>query len=129
MPAGPGPEGNFLGPWFAIPVSGTVQKQTNPVLAAALGATAVGFKTEAAADAYANGHSIAHGSSPGGQAVGGIKTATDFLTSSSTWIRVGEVIAGLILVAIGVNAMLKGNPTYSAATKGAAGAAKMVGVL
>lgn len=32
------------------------------------------------------------------------------LTSANLWIRVGEVVAGLILLGIGLNAMLKGKP-------------------
>ena len=114
-----------MGPWFVIPVSGTVQRQTNPVLAAGLAATATGFKTRAAAMAYANSHAIGHGTSPGGQVVGGISSVTDFLTSSSTWIRIGEVVAGILLVAIGVNAMLKGTP----AGKAAGSAIKLAGMV
>jgi len=32
------------------------------------------------------------------------------LSQANTWIRVGEVVAGLILLGIGLNAMLKGKP-------------------
>jgi hypothetical protein len=41
------------------------------------------------------------------------------LTSGNLWIRVGEVVAGLILLGIGVNALFRGKPM--AAVTGAAG--------
>jgi hypothetical protein len=43
------------------------------------------------------------------------------LFQSAIWIRVAEVVAGLILLGIGLNAMLKGRPL--SAVTGAAGAA------
>lgn len=47
------------------------------------------------------------------------------LTSGNLWLRVGEVVAGLILLGIGVNALFKGKP-LQVVTKGAALAAKVV---
>lgn len=45
----------------------------------------------------------------------GLSSIGDFfsrLTQSSTWIRIGEVILGMTLFTIGVNALLKSNDTY-----------------
>lgn len=46
------------------------------------------------------------------------------LTSGNLWMRVGEVLAGLILLGIGVNALFKGKP-LSAVTGAAAKAAPL----
>lgn len=46
-------------------------------------------------------------------AAGSANSVGDFLgrlTQANTWIRVGEVVVGLILLGIGLNAMLKGKP-------------------
>ena len=54
--------------------------------------------------------------------VSGLAAIGDFfarLTQRNTWVRVGEVAVGVILLAIGVNAMFKGRPL--AAVTGAAG--------
>jgi len=49
------------------------------------------------------------------------------LTSANLWIRVGEVVAGLILLGIGLNAMLKGKPLQ--VVTGAAGVAGKAAML
>jgi hypothetical protein len=89
------------GPWFANAVTGTVQRQSNPALAEALvGADFFGFPTEALADKFAHTQSVAS-KNP-------IKDVTGFLTNSNTWVRAGEVIAGFILLAVGLDVALKG---------------------
>jgi len=48
-------------------------------------------------------------------ALGGIEAVGDFfvkLGQANTWIRVGEVLAGVILVTVGAHAMLKTSSTY-----------------
>lgn len=79
------------------------------------------FATKADAQAWQTGANTA-GNSPG-SAIGGAADAAanatglgsvgDFLSrlsNSNTWVRLGEVVIGLILVAIGLNSMLKGKP-------------------
>jgi hypothetical protein len=66
-----------------------------------------------------------------GAAGAGIGAATgvgDFLsrlTSPNTWIRVGEFLAGMILLYIGLNALARGTPVQTASNT-ATGAAKKV---
>jgi hypothetical protein len=63
-----------------------------------------------------------------GDISGGLAGVDAFLSevsSASLWVRVGEVIAGLILLGIGLNAMLKGRP-MSIITNTAGLAAKAV---
>jgi hypothetical protein len=55
----------------------------------------------------------------------GIASAISAFTSKNLWMRVGEVVVGVILLAIGVNALFKGKP-LNVVTK-AAGAAAVVG--
>jgi hypothetical protein len=48
-----------------------------------------------------------------GPSFAGLAAIGDFfgrLTEGNTWVRVGEVVAGLILLGIGLNAMFKGKP-------------------
>ena len=130
MPAGPGPEGSLMGPWFVIPVSGTVQRQTNPILASLLAATATGFKTDAAAQAYADSHALLHGTSPGGQATGATVGAAESvgsflgrLTQKATWIRVAEGVIGGLLLLFGINGLIHAATGVDVAGKVARGAA------
>lgn len=54
---------------------------------------------------------------------GALTSVNDFLsrlTSANLWMRIGEVVAGLILLGIGLNAMLHGQPLK--VVTGAAGA-------
>lgn len=114
------------GPWFVFLATGTVQRQSNPALAEALALSGwIGFANSA--DAYA----VAHGTSAPalvGGAVDAVSGATtdvgDFLsrlTSPQTWIRVAEVVLGLLLIAVGIAKLTNAIP---AATK----VAKTVGV-
>ncbi len=76
----------------------------------------------------------AEGPTPFNRGAGAVEsTATavpDFLsrlTSANLWIRVGEVVVGLILLGIGLNAMLKGKPLQVVTqTAGVAGKAAML---
>ncbi len=57
----------------------------------------------------------------------GVAAIGDFfsrLTQASTWVRVGEVAVGLILLGIGLNSLLKGKPMQ--VVTGAAGLASKV---
>jgi hypothetical protein len=60
----------------------------------------------------------------------GLAAIGDFfqrLGQANTWVRAGEVVAGLILVAIGLNSMLKGKPLqFVTKTAGIAGKAAMI---
>lgn len=58
---------------------------------------------------------------------GGILGFLSDLTSGAFWIRAGEVVAGLILLGIGLNAMLKGKPLQVVTSAaGVAGKAAML---
>lgn len=106
-------------------VTHTIQRVGNPLLGRAL--IAAGFtgpytyaqaKTAASAEA-ATGNPAIPGSLPAGIGpnLGGVAAIGDFfnrLTEKNTWIRVGEVIAGLILVYIGINALLRDTAAGSA---------------
>lgn len=49
--------------------------------------------------------------------LGGLQAVGDFfnrLTEANTWIRVGEVVAGLLLLYLGVNALFKGTAAGNA---------------
>lgn len=90
-----------------FPLSGTIQRQSNPILAEGLVQTGwIGFPTSDAAGAYAGNLSPAHTLDQGKAAVGGaISSVDDFLsrlTDPKLWIRVAEVVVGLILIAVGI---------------------------
>lgn len=100
------------------------------------------YASRAAAEAAANspGGGFPGANIPGnpGQAIGqavsgftGLNAIGDFanrLTQANTWIRVGEFIAGAILVVIALNAMTKG-PVRSATTGTVKSGAKKAGAL
>jgi hypothetical protein len=69
-------------------------------------------------------------SSQTGLPLTGVAAIGDFfsrLGQANTWIRVGEVVAGLILLGIGLNAMFKGKPMQIVTkTAGVAGKAAML---
>jgi len=123
----------------------TIQRQSNPIAAAALTASGwVGPYTWAEAKTAAahtgptlplvpGGGGQTFG--PGGPNLGGIAAVGDFfnrLTQANTWIRVGEVLAGLLLLYIGVNALMRGTAAESAvntAKQGAKRTAEVVGAV
>lgn len=102
------------GPWFVNGTTGTIQRQSNPLLAEAL-ATAgwVGFPTQALAKAFASNDLSAHAKAPVRAAVStaeGVNSFLGRLGNPNLWVRVAEVVVGVVLIAIGLNAMLKGKP-------------------
>lgn len=108
------------GPWFVYPLTGTIQRQSNPLLASGLvNGGWVGYPTQAMAKAAIAqnpvsdpiGKGINAGGKAAGDVTGGLSAIGDFahrLTEVQTWIRVGEVVAGLLLAYLGLSAMLKG---------------------
>lgn len=112
------------GPWFVFP-SGTIQRQSNPIAAEALTKVGwIGFPTQADAKAYADTlHSI------GKTVTGAVTSTSDFLsrlTDPNTWVRIAEVVLGLVLIAVGVAKLTNAVPV---ATKVASGAAKVGSVI
>lgn len=100
-------------------ITGSIQRQSNPVLAAALQAAGYAGPFDwATAQTVAAQHSgilAAAGGAVAGtntgvigqaqQAVGGTAGITDFLgrlTQAATWLRVAEVALGLVLIAVGL---------------------------
>lgn len=105
------------GPWFAYATTGTIQRQSNPVLAAGLAnAGWVGFKTQAEAKAF-----IAQSPATSVKNANPVKPITDlvdFLTNPNSWVRVGEVFAGVVLLYAGITAILKVQPVKAAVKAG-----------
>jgi hypothetical protein len=112
--------------YYVMPLTGTIQRQGNPLLAASLRATGwMGPYNWATAKAQVAGLKAGIGAAtpgglptvgPGGNILnpvtdlGGISAIGDFfnrLTEPNTWVRVGEVVAGLLLVYIGLNATMR----------------------
>lgn len=93
---------------------------TGSTLAQNLGATAgaLGQIPQAAATGANNAYTGLNTATGGAVAAAGtawdaataIPRFLSMLTSANLWLRVGEVIAGLILFGIGVNALFKGKP-------------------
>jgi hypothetical protein len=121
MPAVSHPPGCY----WVQPSTGTIQRQCNPLLAGLLGQ--VGFVGQSGQQPGIGGHAfptfddakkyIALNPSVQGkvakdvQNLGGLQAIGDFfnrLTQKNTWIRVGEAVAGLLLVWIGLSAITKG---------------------
>lgn len=113
------------GPWFVFPLTGTIQRQSNPVLAYGLVmAGAIGFASKTDAETVAHKYSIpADASAAGAAAAGAISGVDSFLaklSDSNTWLRVVEIMLGAILVAIGLAKLTHAIPaaTKTAATVG-----------
>lgn len=108
------------GPWFVFP-TGTIQRQSNPIAAEALTKVGwIGFPTKADAEAYV---SALHGL--GKTVTGAVTSTTDFLsrlTDPNTWVRVAEVVLGLVLIAVGIAKLTNAVP---AATRVAARVGKV----
>jgi hypothetical protein len=121
--------------YYVNPFTGTIQRQGNRLLAAALtGSGWEGPYNWATAKAQVAGlkagiSAAAPGglptAGPGGNILnpvsdlGGINAIGDFfnrLTEPNTWVRVGEVLGGLLLVYIGVSAITRGTPVGDAAS-------------
>lgn len=106
MATAPGwPGQSTLGPWFVFAETGTIQRQTDPVLAAGLAVAWVGFSTEADAKAFAAGNTISKVKAGAGAAENATTGVADFLsrlTSANLWMRIGEAVLGIVLIAIGL---------------------------
>jgi hypothetical protein len=62
-----------------------------------------------------------------GPSIPGLSAFFGALSNANTWIRVGEAVAGLILLGIGLNSMLKGKPLqFVTRAAGVAGKAAML---
>lgn len=120
------------GPWFVFGATGTIQRQSNPLAAAGLANSGwTGFPTQALAKAFAS-HGVSgtakHAATSIPNPLGGINAVGDFfnrLTQANTWVRVGEVAAGILLVYLGLNATMKGTAAGNA-VQSATGVAKKV---
>lgn len=122
--------------WFYNTKSGSIIHISQPPLAAVqdILPTWKGFDTQAEAVAYKKGNP------PSIPIIGGIGTAigqtgtalTDLngfvstLTQRATWIRIGEGVLGVILIAVGVMAMTRSSSVGQAATSTAVKAAKLI---
>jgi hypothetical protein len=130
------------GDYYVNLLTGTIQQQTNPILAKALVVAGYAGPFGSIADAKAAfnaasgaaalgasgglGAATAAGVTPG-SAFAGFGGILAPLFQANLWLRVAEVAAGLILLAIGVNALFKGKPLETV-TKIAAAAPKVVPV-
>ena len=122
--------------YYVMPLTGTIQRQSNPLLAASLRASGwMGPYTWVTAKAQVAGLKAGIGAAtpgglptvgPGGNILnpvndlGGINAIGDFfnrLTQPNTWIRVGEVAAGLLLVYLGLSATMRGTELQKQASK------------
>lgn len=96
------------GPWFVNPVTGTIQRQSNPALAIGLVTAGwIGFATQADAKNYASNNPIGQAKGAVGSAVSGatsgISAVGDFfnkLSEANTWLRVAEALLGVVLIAV-----------------------------
>lgn len=112
--------------YYVQPLTGTIQRQGNALLGGLLNSTGwLGPFTWAEAKANVKGLQAGIGAAtpgglptvgPGGNIgkltnpLSGVNAIGDFfnrLTQPNTWLRVGEVVAGLLLVYIGLNATMK----------------------
>lgn len=133
------------GPWFVNGATGKIQRQSNPLFAAGLANSGwVGFATKQLAQDYAThgigakagkpARDVANAAVGAAQNIGGLAAVGDFfnrLTQGNTWLRVGEVAAGLILLYMGLNAAFRntaaGNVVQSA-TRNAKRTAEVIGM-
>lgn len=115
------------GPWFVNNASGTIQRQSNPVLAEGLAQSGwTGFATQAAAKAFANKGPAGQAKQVTQSAFSGINAVGDFankLTQANTWLRIAEGLLGIVLIAV---ALAKLTGVDNAIQKAAVGAAKVV---
>jgi hypothetical protein len=106
-----------------LDVDTAAQEYANEVLAEGLG-RAVGAAASGTGSAFGQ---VTTGTAAGAENVekraGSLLSAVDavpkflsMLTSGNLWMRVGEVLAGLILLGIGVNALFKGKPLSTVTT-------------
>lgn len=126
--------------YYVNPVTHSIQRQSNRLLAYAAGYI-LGPYDWANAEAAVVGAKVGASSAPSGtnalgtlQGAGkaadlsGLPAIGDFfnrLTQGNTWLRVGEVAVGLILLYMGLNAVTRGTPVGNA-VQSATGTAKKV---
>jgi len=133
--------------YYVQPLTGTIQRQSNPLLAASLRATGwMGPYNWVTAKAQVAGLKAGIGAAtpgglptvgPGGNIgapfsnLGGINAIGDFfnrLTQPNTWVRVGEVGAGILLIYLGLSAVMRGTPAGDVASGAKRGAGKVAGL-
>jgi hypothetical protein len=88
----------------------------------------IGYPNQAQAQAAASQLSTVQAKATGALNAAGSAVVNDALKplfNKAIWLRVGEVVVGLILLGIGLNAMLKGKP-LSIVTSAAGAASKVV---
>jgi hypothetical protein len=114
------------GSYYINQLTGEIQQQTNPLLAVPYHVYPWKgpYATMAAAHAAINA-SPNQTLNPAAAASSVVSDTLKPLFQKSIWLRVGEVVAGLILLGIGLNALLKGKP-MSVVTGAAGIAAKAV---
>ena len=117
------------GPWFVFGATGNIQRQSNPLAAAGLANSGwTGFPTQALAKAFASKGIAGSAKAAIPNPLGGVAAIGDFfnrLTQANTWVRVGEVAAGILLVYLGLNATMKGTAAGNA-VQSATGTAKKI---
>ena len=128
MPSNTGPGGIPPGgPWFVNNASGTIQRQSNPILAEGLAQSGwTGFATQAEAKQFANKGPAGAIKSVGQSAFSGINAVGDFankLTQANTWLRIAEGLLGIVLIGV---ALAKLTGVDNAVKQAAVGAAKVV---
>lgn len=121
------------GPWFVFGATGTIQRQSNPLAAAGLANSGwIGFPTQALAKAFASHGVSGTVKNAVPNPLSGVAAIGDFfnrLTQPNTWVRVGEVAAGLLLVYLGLNAAMRGTPVGNAVNSATGTAKKAVEVI
>ena len=136
--------------YYVFPLTGTIQRQSNPLLANALKASGwMGPYSFVTAKAQVAGLKAGIGAAtpgglptvgPGGNInpanavsnLGGINAIGDFfnrLTEPNTWVRVGEVAAGILLVYLGLSATMRGTEAQKQFTKAKSTGKKIAAVV
>jgi hypothetical protein len=148
----PAPQNHPPGCYYANPITISVQRQCNPLLAASLGLAGY-FGQDGLPATFHNAFpqfeqalewaKSAHGGvtpggvpGPGNPSVGnpltGVNAIGDFftrLTEPHTWVRVGEFIAGGIILWVGLNALLRGTAAGQAIQQTKSGVKKAATVV
>jgi len=125
--AAPPAQSSITGNYWVLPETGTIQRQTNPLLRAALYESGwFGFATMAEAKQFAATNVASQAKQEVGQDVSGAvnteQDVNDFfhrITEAQTWTRVAEVALGGILLYAGVRALSQGTSTNVAAKQAA----------
>jgi hypothetical protein len=107
MATAPGWAGNNLtGPWWVFPASGTIQRQSNPILRDGLLASGwAGFDTQEHARAFAQGNAISTGKGDIKAVTGSwgfVKAFLEHLADGKMWRSLGWLALGVLLIAMGL---------------------------